>query len=147
MSEFETSGGNNKKKAEPDYEGSAKVSDEVVAKVAIKVISEFKGIIPATPAFITGFRLGRKTFNSVRVNVSYNDEIPEIIVDAYVLVAYGIRIPDVCWDLQETLKKLIEKMTGYSIKAVNIYVHGIDFSVVNSKDAKEKFDSLDQTQK
>ncbi len=127
MSEIETSGGSEKKSVKRDC-GTVKVSEEVVASIAMKAISGFDGVKPAVPGFITGLRLGRKTINGVRVNVSYEEENPEIIIDAYVLVRYGLRLPDVCWDLQESLKQQLEKAVGYAIKAVNVYVCGIDFS-------------------
>ncbi len=132
MSEIETSGGSGKKSVKKDC-GTVKVSEEVVARIAMKAISGFDGVKPAVPGFITGLRLGRKTISGVRVNVSYDEENPEIIVDAYVLVRYGLRLPDVCWDLQESLKQQLEKAVGYAIKAVNVYVCGIDFSRVDKQ--------------
>ncbi len=143
MSEFEMSGGS--AVTERELDGVAKVSEAAVASIAMKAITEVDGVKPAPPGFITGFRLGRKTVDAVRVNVSYEDTEPEIIVDAYISVRYGLRLPDVCWDLQEVVKKKLEKETGYAIKAVNVYVSGIDFSMVDkfvSKNKKEDNPSL-----
>ena len=136
MAEFETSGGNTV--TERELDGVAKISEAAVASLAMKAVAEVDGVKPATPGFITGFRLGRKTVDAVRVNVSYDDAEPEIIVDAYVSVRYGLRLPDVCWDLQENVKKKLEKETGYAIKAVNVYVSGIDFSMVDKHVSKTK---------
>ena len=66
---------------------------------------------------MANLRLGRKTVNGVRISISDGDT-PEIIVDAYIAVKYGLRIPDVCWDVQEAVKDQIERFTGYSIKGV-----------------------------
>ena len=43
-------------------------------------------------------------------------------------VKYSLRIPDVCWDVQEAVKDQIERFTGYTVKSVNVYVQGITFS-------------------
>jgi uncharacterized alkaline shock family protein YloU len=48
-------------------------------------------------------------------------------VDTYISVKYSLRIPDVCWDVQESVKDQVERYTGYSVKAVNVYVQGITF--------------------
>ncbi|MCI7402521.1 MAG: Asp23/Gls24 family envelope stress response protein, partial [Pyramidobacter sp.] len=62
----------------------------------------------------------------VRVSLEEGTQ-SQISVDAYVLVRYGLRIPDVAWDLQEFLKKELESSTGYEVKAVNIFVQGVYF--------------------
>jgi len=131
MAEFETSGTPAPDIAELEKDGAIRISEETVAAVAIKAISAIDGVTLATPDFITGIRLGRKTVSAVRVNVSYDNRLPDIIVDAYVSVRYGMRLPDVCWDLQETVKQQAEKTTGCKIKAVNVYVCNIDFSKVD----------------
>jgi uncharacterized alkaline shock family protein YloU len=48
-------------------------------------------------------------------------------VDVYILVKFGLRIPDLAWDVQEMIKKNIEEYTGYKVKAVNVNVQGIYF--------------------
>ena len=47
------------------------------------------------------------------------------MIDVYVLVKYGRRIPDLAWDVQEKIKLNLERYTGYSVKAVNVNVQGI----------------------
>lgn len=131
MTEFETSGTVAPDISELEKDGSVRISEEVVASVAIKTIAGIDGVTLATPDFITGIRLGRKTVSAVRVNVSYESKVPDVIVDAYVSVRYGMRLPDVCWDLQETVKQQVEKITGCKIKCVNVYVCNIDFSQVD----------------
>ena len=121
----------------PDPDGSVKISEEAIAHVAMKAIESVEGVTAVCPKFITGIRFGRKTVSGVRVNVSNDTQTPEVTLDAYVSVRYGLRLPDVCWDLQETVKKQLEKSTGYAIKAVNVYVNSIDFSHIDVRGAKE----------
>ncbi len=85
---------------------------------------------------MANLRLGRKTVNGVRISISDGDT-PEIIVDAYIAVKYGLRIPDVCWDVQEAVKDQIERFTGYSIKGVNVYVQGVTFGEKKENPAPE----------
>lgn len=135
MSAYETSSTPQTDISELEKDGTIRISEEVISSIAIKAISEIETVSPATPDFLTGIRLGRKTVNGVRVNISYETKVPEIIVDAYVSVRYGLRLPDICWDLQELVKSRIEKAVGFSVKAVNVYVCKIDFSHVDRQES------------
>ena len=110
-----------------NLEGRIRISEDVIAQLATKAINSVEGVSPANPGLMANLRLGRKTINGVRISISDGD-VPEIVVDAYISVKYGLRIPDVCWDVQEAVKEQIERFTGYTIKGVNIYVQGISFA-------------------
>ena len=48
-------------------------------------------------------------------------------VDAFVIMEYGIRIPDVAAQIQESIKNAIERMTGLVVVEVNVNVQGVAF--------------------
>jgi uncharacterized alkaline shock family protein YloU len=108
-------------------DGKIRISEEVISQLAIKALLSVDGIQPANPGLMANLRMGRKAANGVRISIS-DGESPEIQVDTYVSVKYGLRIPDVCWDVQEAVKEQIERYTGYTVKSVNVYVQGISFS-------------------
>ena len=110
-----------------NLESKIRISEEVIAQLATKALNSVEGVSPANPGLMANLRLGRKTINGVRISISDGDS-PEILIDAYISVKYGLRIPDVCWDVQAAIKEQIERFTGYTIKGVNIYVQGISFS-------------------
>lgn len=110
-----------------NLEGKIRISEDVIAQLATKALSGVEGVMPASPGLMANLRLGRKTINGVRIAIS-ETETPEIDIDVYITVKYGLRIPDVCWDVQEAIKDQVERFTGYSIKGVNIYVQGISFA-------------------
>ena len=109
-----------------NLEGKIRISEDVIAQLATKALNSVEGVTPANPGLMANLRLGRKTVNGVRITISDGDA-PEIVVDAYIAVKYGLRIPDVCWDVQEAVKEQIERFTGYTIKGVNVYVQGVTF--------------------
>ncbi len=119
-----------------NLEGKIRISEDVIAQLATKALNSVEGVSPANPGIMANLRLGRKTINGVRISIS-DAEIPEILVDAYISVKYGLRIPDVCWDVQEAVKEQIERFTGYSIKGVNIYVQGITFAEKKAPEDQE----------
>ena len=108
-------------------EGKIRISEDVISQLAIKALLSVEGIQPANPGLMANLRMGRKAANGVRISIS-DGEIPEIQVDTYVSVKYSLRIPDVCWDVQESGKDQVERYTGYSVKSVNVYVQGITFA-------------------
>lgn len=110
-----------------NLEGKIRISEDVIAQLAIKALTSVEGVLPANPGLMANLRLGRKTINGVRIAIS-ETESPEIDIDVYITVKYGLRIPDVCWDVQEAIKDQVERFTGYAIKGVNIYVQGISFA-------------------
>ncbi|MDR1650795.1 MAG: Asp23/Gls24 family envelope stress response protein [Synergistaceae bacterium] len=108
-------------------EGKIRISEDVISQLAIKALLSVEGIQPANPGLMANLRMGRKAANGVRISIT-DGESPEIQVDTYVSVKYSLRIPDVCWDVQEAVKEQIERYTGYSVKSVNVYVQGIIFA-------------------
>ena len=110
-----------------NLEGKIRISEDVIAQLAIKALVSVDGVTPATPGLMANLRMGRKATNGVRITISDADETPEIQVDTYISVKYSLRIPDVCWDVQEAIKDQVERFTGYAVKAVNVYVQGITF--------------------
>ena len=58
-------------------------------------------------------------------------------IDVNIIVEYGVRIPDIAFEIQNRVKKAVETMTGLAVSAVNIHVQGIN-TIDNSKDKEEK---------
>ena len=45
----------------------------------------------------------------------------------YIIVKYGVRIPELAWEIQESVKNNIESMTGLTVDKVNIHIEGVSF--------------------
>jgi uncharacterized alkaline shock family protein YloU len=123
---------------QPGLEGKIRISEDVIAQLAVKALLSIDGVQPANPGLMANLRMGRKASNGIRITIAEGDT-PEIQVDTYISVKYSLRIPDACWDVQEAIKDQVERYTGYSVKSVNVYVQGITF--VEKKGAA---DSLEQ---
>ncbi|MPM11876.1 hypothetical protein SDC9_58227 [bioreactor metagenome] len=106
--------------------GSIHISEEVIMELAKKTLTTIPGVQPASPGIASKLGIGRKASDGIRVSVE--DKFPPLVtVDVYLMVKYGLRIPDLAWDVQEAIKKALEQYTGYDVKAVNINVQGIYF--------------------
>lgn len=106
--------------------GSIKIADEVVGIIAGLAATEVEGVAGMSGGIVGGIAeiLGRKNLSKgVKVEVGEK----EAAVDLYIIVNYGVRIPEVAWNVQENVKKAIENMTGLSVIEVNIHVQGVNF--------------------
>ena len=43
-----------------------------------------------------------------------------------IIVNYGVRIPDVAFDIQNKVKQTVENMTGLKVNEVNVHVQGVN---------------------
>ena len=106
--------------------GSVRIADEVVSIIAGLAATEVNGIEGMSGGLVGGIAemLGRKNFaKGVKVEVGEK----EAAVDLYIIVKYGVRIPDVALSVQENVKQAIETMTGLSVVEVNVHVQGVGF--------------------
>ena len=106
--------------------GTIRVADEVVSIIAGLATTEVEGVAGMSGGIAGGIAeiLGRKNFSKgVKVEVGEK----EAAVDLYIIVKYGIRIPEVALAAQENVKRAIETMTGLSVVEVNVHVQGVGF--------------------
>ena len=104
--------------------GAVRIADEVVSIIAGLAATEVKGIEGMSGGIAGGIAeiLGKKNFaTGVKVEVGET----EAAVDLYIIVKYGVRIPEVALAVQENVKQAIETMTGLSVVEVNIHVQGV----------------------
>jgi uncharacterized alkaline shock family protein YloU len=108
--------------------GIVKISDEVVGVIAGLATTEVKGIVGMSASLVGGITQilsGKKNLSKgVKVSVGENSAA----IDLYVVVEYGIRIPDAAIEVQENVKKAVESMTGLNVSAVNIHVQNVMIS-------------------
>ena len=108
---------------ETDVNG-VKIANEVVAIIAGVATSEVQGVAGMSGGFVGGISeiLGKKNLSKgIKVEVEGN----EAAIEIYIIVEYGVRIPDVAWVLQNKVKTAVEDMTGLNVVKVNIHVQGV----------------------
>lgn len=102
-----------------------KISDEVIETIASVTISEIEGVSGTGSGLVDGLarRLSKKPATSgIKASIGEGT----VSVDISIVVKYGIRIPEVAWNVQDAVKKEIELMTGLKVEKVNVRVVGID---------------------
>ncbi|MBN1334305.1 MAG: Asp23/Gls24 family envelope stress response protein [Synergistales bacterium] len=112
---------------EGEVQGSVHISEEVITELAKRALSVVDGVQAASPGLASKLGLGRKASEGVRISLDDSGSIPSINVDVFLMAKYGLRIPDLAWDVQEKVKEHLEQYTGYNVQAVNVNVQGIYF--------------------
>lgn len=112
-----------------------KIADDVVAVIAGVAVSEVSGVASMAGGFaggITEVLSGKKNL-AKGIKVEVGDK--ETKVDVNIIVEYGVRIPDVAFEIQNRVKKAVETMTGLKVLEVNVHVQGVN---TDSKDDETK---------
>ena len=129
-------------KAENDV-GAIRIANEVVGIIAGLAATEVEGVAGMSGDFAGGIAemLGRKNLSKgVEVEVGET----EAAVDLYLIMEYGVKIPDVAWEIQENVKQAIESMTGLNVVEVNIHVQGVSFEDEEEEEQIEIEESSDE---
>ncbi len=117
-----------------DNRADMMITDEVLAIMAGVAASEIKSVYKMSGGFTGGLVevFGRRNLSKgVKVDTRNN----KTVIDLYVIIKYGYRIPEAAWEIQEHVKKTIEELADIEIDAVNIHVQGVSFG--GSEDDKE----------
>ena len=103
-----------------------KISDAVVAVIAGKAVADAPGVFAMAGGFAGGISevLSGKKNLSKGIKVDVGEK--ETKIDVNIIVDYGVRIPDIAFDIQNRVKSAVEGMTGLKVTAVNVHVQGVN---------------------
>lgn len=114
-------------------DNTVRIADDVVGVIAGIAAMEVEGVAGMAGGLASNMveMLGKKNLSKgVRVQVGEK----ECAIDIYIVVEYGVRIPDVAQRVQENVKQAVESMTGLNVVEVNIHVQGVSFHTENRED-------------
>ena len=133
---------NNIEQEEPEIIASEnegiKISNDVVASIAGIAVSEVAGVYSMAGGIAGGISevFGGKKNLTKGIKVEIGEK--ETKIDVNIIVEYGVRIPDVAFEIQGRVKKSVESMTGLKVSAVNINVQGIKSNQENENKEEEE---------
>ena len=114
-----------------------KIADDVIAVIAGAAASEVPGVASMAGGFAGGISevfSGKKNF-AKGIKVEAGEK--ETRIDVNIIVEYGVRIPDVAFEIQNRVKKAVEGMTGLKVIDVNVHVQGVNTDVNNVEEEKD----------
>ncbi len=110
-----------------DSDGDVCISDDVIATIASIATKTVDGVFEMSGTITGGLvELFGKKNPSKGAKVTINNNTVKI--DMYVVVSYGIKIPDIAEEIQQIVKSEVEAMTGLKVVEVNVNIEGIRIS-------------------
>lgn len=122
---------------EHETENNIKIADDVVAIIAGVAVSEVSGVASMAGGFpgISAVLGGKKNLSKgIKVEVGEKDAK----IDVNIIVEYGVRIPDIAFEIQNRVKKAVENMTGLKVSEVNVHVQGVNTNMDNDEEEKNE---------
>ncbi len=106
-----------------------RIADEVVAVISGKAVSEIQGVYEMSGGFAGGIGevLSGKKNLAKGIKVAVTDK--ETKIDVNIIVEYGVRIPEIAFEIQTKVKKAVETMTGLKVTEVNVHVQGVNTNI------------------
>lgn len=121
--------------------GKINISNEVIASIAGIAATEIEGVAGMAGSVASGIaeKFGAKKNPQKGVKVTVSPE--GAVIDLLIVVAFGVRIPELAWEIQENVKNSVESMTGTEVLRVNVFVEGVSFE--KKKKAPKSEDIID----
>jgi len=90
------------------------------------VVGNRKSIIKEITDMLKGDTNENETEEDVRsIKVEIKDNKP--FINLYIIIKYGVRIPDIAWDIQSRVKEGLIKKLGIEVNEIDIHIQGIQF--------------------
>lgn len=104
--------------------GNIRIADEVVKTIVARAASEVEGVYKLAGGVVDEVNkmLGKKSLtNGVKVEVGEK----ECSIEVYVIVQYGYKIPEVAEEVQKTVLKTVNELSGLRVVEVNVYIQNV----------------------
>lgn len=113
--------------------GEINVTNETIGNIASLNLADVKGVVGSRKSIIkeiTDMLKGATSENEIEddsrtIKVEIKDNKP--LLNLYIIIKYGVRIPDIAWDIQTRIKEGLMKKLGIDINEIDIHVQGIQF--------------------
>ena len=123
---------------ENEESNEIKISDDVVAVIAGVAVAEVSGVAEMAGGFAGGISEVLSGKKNLAKGIKVEIENKEAKIDVNIIVEYGVRIPDVAYEIQNRVKKSVETMTGLTVTEVNVHVQGVSTAAPSQEEEKEE---------
>jgi len=113
--------------------GEIIISNETIGSIVSLNLSEVKGVVGSRKSIIkeiTDMLRGDTIENEIEeasrtIKVEIKDNKP--LIKLNIIIKYGVRIPDIAWDIQSRVKKGLTKKLSIETNEIDIHIQGIQF--------------------
>lgn len=116
--------------------GKVEIAPEVIEVIAGISATEVDGLYAMRGNFASDVaeRFGKKA-HSKGVKVELTDE--GVAIDIYVILKFGVSIPQIAQALQTNIRQTLETMTAIKLQEINVHVVGIHMEGKEDAEAEE----------
>jgi uncharacterized alkaline shock family protein YloU len=113
--------------------GSVQIHNNVIATIARLAAVKVPGVCEMSGGIVDDLAgMIRKKSGDRGIRVSFEDA--GVVIEIHVILDYGVRIPNVAWQLQTEVRQAVEQMTGKQVKAVQVVVQGVKLPAESEAD-------------
>lgn len=113
--------------------GEINITKETIRSIVSLRLADVKGVVGSRKSIIkeiTDMLRGDTSENEIEeasrtIKVEIKDNKP--LINLFIIIKYGVRIPDIAWDIQSRVKEGLMKKLGIDINEIDIHVQGIQF--------------------
>ncbi len=102
-----------------------RIADDVISVIAGVAVSEVPGVAQMSGGFAGGISEVLSGKKNLSKGIKVDSGEKETKIDVNIIVEYGVRIPDVAFEIQNRVKKAVENMTGLKVVEVNVHIQGV----------------------
>ena len=120
--------------------GAIQFHNNVIAFIARLSALKVPGVVEMSGSLVDGIAgmIGKKSSDrGIRVDLEENT----VAIELHVVLEYGVRIPQVAWQIQNEVRQAVSQMTGKNVKSVNVVVQSVRLPEENKLASKEGFAS------
>ena len=111
-------------------ESNLKISEDVIATIAMTTVKDVPGVHSMAPNITKDVKrlLGKKGEGN---GISITFENGDAVVEADIIVKFGVKVNEVATTVQSRVKEAVETMTGITVKKVDVVVAGMKLETEN----------------
>jgi uncharacterized alkaline shock family protein YloU len=113
--------------------GEINITKETIRSIVSLNLADVKGVVGNRKSIIkeitdmlkgdTNENEREEAVRSIKVEIKDNKPF----INLYIIIKYGVRIPDIAWDIQSRVKESLMKKLNTDINEIDIHVQGIQF--------------------
>ena len=112
--------------------GNINISKITIETLAHLVLRDMKGVYwPKKKVFreiSNRFNKGtQEQSEGISKEIKIEIKPDSIIINLFLIINYGIRIPDLTWEIQAKVKEIIKEATNLDINKINVHIQGINY--------------------
>lgn len=121
-----------------DFEkGNLIISDDVIATYVSEAVLKTDGVYDLYAGFSDTLSKNILGKDSIYKGLKIVKDDEGYTVDIFIIVDYGVKIPEIAWNVQKNVIAELEKVMALVIKDVNIHIQGVNLHKEESEQVNE----------